>query len=136
MTGDTSLHKVSLGRPWSPTASVTYLNCWLGPHIIEEGWNNWKNPANELTARYAEYNSSGPGANKELRVKWSKQLSEEEASKYKNRNEFQRAVPAFYYAACKFGWLDDVCSHMEYRKEFIPYKYRKENFIQNEKCEA
>ena len=82
LTADSGLNKVSLGRPWSPTASVTYLNCYLGNHIIPDGWNNWKNPANESTARYAEYQSSGPGANNEARVKWSKQLNDEEAKKY------------------------------------------------------
>jgi pectinesterase len=84
LTGDTSLNKVSLGRPWSPTASVTYLNCWMGKHIIEEGWNNWKNPANEATARYSEFNSSGPGANPSKRVNWSKQLSEAQAKELTN----------------------------------------------------
>ncbi len=78
LTADTNINKVSLGRPWSPTASVTYINCWLGKHIVKEGWNNWKNPSNENTARYAEYNSIGPGANSSQRVNWSKQLSIEE----------------------------------------------------------
>lgn len=86
LTADTNINKVSLGRPWSPTASVTYINCWMDKHIIPEGWNNWKNPANEATARYAEYNSSGPGANPAARVKWSKQLTEEEAKKYTLKN--------------------------------------------------
>ena len=86
LTADSTINKVSLGRPWSPTASVTYINCWLGKHIIPEGWNNWKNPANELTARYAEFNSSGPGDNPAARVKWSKQLTAEEASKYTLKN--------------------------------------------------
>jgi pectinesterase len=67
-----------LGRPWRPYASVTYLNCWMGDHIKPEGWNNWRNPTNELTARYAEYNSTGPGANPGKRVKWSKQLTDEQ----------------------------------------------------------
>lgn len=88
LTADTSINKVSLGRPWSPTASVTYINCWMDKHIIAEGWNNWKNPANELTARFAEYNSTGPGASAEQRVKWSKQLTEEEAKKYTIENIF------------------------------------------------
>jgi len=70
-----------LGRPWRPYASVTYLNCEMGDHIKPEGWNNWGNPTNELTARYAEYNSTGLGANPEKRVKWSKQLTKEEAAK-------------------------------------------------------
>jgi pectinesterase len=86
LTADSNINKVSLGRPWSPTASVTYINCWMGGHIIPEGWNNWKNPANELTARYAEYKSSGPGSNPGKRVKWAKQLTEAEASKYTLRN--------------------------------------------------
>jgi pectinesterase len=86
LTADTSINKVSLGRPWSPTASVTYINCWMDKHIIAEGWNNWKNPANEATARYSEFNSSGPGASPTARVKWSKQLSVEEAKKYTVEN--------------------------------------------------
>lgn len=86
LTADSVTNKVSLGRPWSPTASVTYINCWMDKHIVPEGWNNWKNPANEATARYAEYNSSGPGANPEARVKWSKQLTAEEAGRYTLKN--------------------------------------------------
>jgi pectinesterase len=82
--GDTKTNVMAmadLGRPWRPYASVTYLNCQMGAHIKPEGWNNWRNPANELTARYAEYNSTGPGANPGMRVKWSKQLTQEEAEK-------------------------------------------------------
>jgi pectinesterase len=80
LTADSLINKVSLGRPWTPTASVTYMNCWLGAHIISEGWNNWKNPANESTVRYFEYNSSGPGANPAKRVPWAKQLTDEQAN--------------------------------------------------------
>ncbi|MBP9104403.1 MAG: pectin esterase [Chitinophagaceae bacterium] len=86
LTADSNISKVSLGRPWSPTASVTYINCWMDKHIIAEGWNNWKNPANETTARYAEYNSIGPGANPASRVKWTKQLTNEESKKYTLKN--------------------------------------------------
>jgi pectinesterase len=70
-----------LGRPWRPYASVTYLNCTMGAHIRPFGWNNWRNPANEQTARFAEYNSTGPGANPDQRAKWSKQLTKDEADK-------------------------------------------------------
>ena len=86
LTSDSLTNKVSLGRPWSPTASVAYINCWMDKHIIPEGWNNWKNPANENTARYSEYNSSGPGANTAARVKWSRQLTDEEVKKYTIKN--------------------------------------------------
>lgn len=73
--------KADLGRPWRPYASVTYINCQIGDHIAPAGWNNWRNPTNELTARYAEFNSTGPGANPEKRVKWARQLTAAEAEK-------------------------------------------------------
>jgi len=71
--------KTYLGRPWRPSASVTFVNCEMGNHIKPVGWHNWGNPTNELTARYAEYHSTGPGANPEQRVKWSKQLTDDAA---------------------------------------------------------
>ena len=86
LTSDTGLNKVSLGRPWQPFASVTYIHCNIGNHIIPEGWNNWKNPANEKTARYAEYNNYGPGANTSLRASWIKILTESEAKEFTLKN--------------------------------------------------
>lgn len=79
---DGSASRADLGRPWRPYASVTYVNCEMGDHIKPEGWNNWRNPTNELTARYAEYHSTGPGADPERRVKWAKQLSDEDAKDF------------------------------------------------------
>jgi pectinesterase len=68
-----------LGRPWRPYASVIFVNTDMGAHIRPEGWNNWGKPENEKTARYAEYRSSGAGANPDKRVGWSRQLSEAQA---------------------------------------------------------
>jgi pectinesterase len=81
-TASTSLAKnptADLGRPWRAYASVTYLNCWMGDHVKAGGWDNWRNPTNELTARFSEYKSTGPGANPVARVKWSRQLTDAEA---------------------------------------------------------
>ena len=74
--------KAYLGRPWRSSASVAFLNCEIGAHIRPEGWHNWGNPTNEITARYAEYNSTGAGANPAARVKWAKQLTDAEAKDY------------------------------------------------------
>ena len=52
----------------------------MDAHIKPEGWNNWSNPANEQTAYYAEYQSTGAGANPNQRVNWSHQLTD--ISKY------------------------------------------------------
>ena len=95
LTADSNINKVSLGRPWTPTASVAYINCVMGKHIIPEGWNNWKNSANETTVRYAEFNNNGIGANKIERVKWSKQLTETEAKRYTLKNILGNWQPLF-----------------------------------------
>jgi pectinesterase len=44
------------------------------------GWDNWKLPERDKTARYAEFGSTGPGANADARVKWAHQLSTDEAA--------------------------------------------------------
>lgn len=79
LTGTTP-RSVFLGRPWRPWSSVTYLNCHMADCIRPEGWDNWRNPENETTARYAEYQSTGPGAAPDSRVAWSEQLSDAQAS--------------------------------------------------------
>jgi pectinesterase len=71
--------QVYLGRPWRPYASVTFLHTEMPAEIRPEGWENWRNPENEKTARYAEYRSAGPGASPEARAPWSRQLTEAEA---------------------------------------------------------
>ena len=82
LTGDTSLHSVSLGRPWRPNASVTYMHCFIGQHIKPEGWSNWNNTDNSKTARYNEYKNYGPSADASKRVNWAKQLTDEEAKEF------------------------------------------------------
>lgn len=73
---------VYLGRPWRPFASVVYMNCQMGLHIRPEGWDNWRNPENEMTARFAEYKCTGPGADTSRRVTWSKVLGDDDAGKF------------------------------------------------------
>jgi pectinesterase len=81
-TDSVKVDKVSLGRPWRPYSSVVYINCYLGAHITPAGWDNWRNPENEKTARYAEYKSYGPGAAPSKRFAWTRQLTDEEVKKY------------------------------------------------------
>lgn len=88
LTADPEFKKVSLGRPWQPHASVTYIRCEIGDHILPEGWNNWKNPANEATVRYAEYKNTGLGAQPTARPSWIKQLTDEEVKKFTLSNIF------------------------------------------------
>jgi pectinesterase len=94
LTADTGLRKVYLGRPWRAYAKTIFINCTLGSHICSEGWDNWRNPDNEKTAFYAEYQSKGPGANPAGRVPWSKQLTDSEVEVYTPERIFAKnAVP-------------------------------------------
>lgn len=82
LTAADGVSKVYLGRPWRPYAATVFIRCEMGSHIRPEGWHNWKNEANEQTARYAEYDNWGPGAVTKARVKWGRQLTEREARRY------------------------------------------------------
>ena len=77
---------VYLGRPWRPFAMTVFMNCELPKEIHPAGWENWRNPENEKTARYAEYNNRGEGSSTTGRVKWAKVLNKKEAKKITRAN--------------------------------------------------
>jgi pectinesterase len=79
ITGATNEVKTYLGRPWRIHASTIFLNTEMSEVVRPEGWHNWNKLEAEKTARYAEYNSTGPGANPKARVPWAQQLSQTEA---------------------------------------------------------
>jgi pectinesterase len=79
ITAENSEVKTYLGRPWRDFSAVTYLNTEMSEVVRPVGWHNWDLPAREKTSRYAEYNSSGAGANAKARVTWSRQLTKQEA---------------------------------------------------------
>lgn len=93
LTGDAPEHSVYLGRPWRPFAKTVYLLCDMGPHIRPEGWHNWNKPDAEKTTFYAEYGSTGPGANVNARVSWSHQLSKEDLQNYTLEKIFNGWIP-------------------------------------------
>ncbi len=90
LVADTGVTKVYLGRPWRPNAKTVWIRTQMGSHILPEGWDNWRNPDNETTVVYAEYNSTGKGANPNARVKWSKQLTTRQAKRFTLANIFER----------------------------------------------
>jgi pectinesterase len=82
ITGETPNVKAFLGRPWRGYASVTYLKTEMSDNVRPSGWDNWRDPARESTARYSEFNSIGPGANPDARVKWARHLTAVEAQAF------------------------------------------------------
>ncbi len=80
LTADAAVTKVYLGRPWRDYGYTLFMDCELGGHIRPEGWHHWQKER-EQTARYAEYNNHGDGAETSRRVAWSRQLTKKEAGK-------------------------------------------------------
>ena len=73
---------ISLGRPWRPFARVVYIHTDLPADVIPQGWNLWGKTPGTPQAYYAEYDSTGLGANPAARVAWSHQLAKEQAAQF------------------------------------------------------
>jgi pectinesterase len=96
LAADSGVSKVYLGRPWRPHARTVFIRTKMGNHILPQGWDPWINPAkvdNTRTAFYAEFKSSGAGANSSERVKWSRQLNLQQAKIYTIENIFSGKEP-------------------------------------------
>jgi pectinesterase len=79
ITGETPEVRTYLGRPWRAHASAVFLNTEMSGVVRPVGWHNWNKPDAEKTSRYAEFNSSGAGANAAARVPWARPLTAAEA---------------------------------------------------------
>jgi pectin methylesterase-like acyl-CoA thioesterase len=84
ITAETGASKVYLGRPWRSHAGVVFLNTVMGPEVMPAGWQEWihDDKPSLPTVFYAEYASSGPGANAAVRDPHSKQLTQAEAANF------------------------------------------------------
>ncbi len=89
LTAAEGVDKVYLGRPWGAYAKTVFIHCKLGKHIVPEGWHDWEKegkPDTKKNSYYAEYQSYGPGANDNARVKWAHILTDKEAAEYSLAN--------------------------------------------------
>lgn len=94
--------KFYLGRPWREYSRVVFLHTEFPANVRPEGWDNWgrKQPGH---AFYAEYQCTGAGADTQLRVPWSHQLTAKEAAEF---------VPAKFLAGAD-GWNPEAeAAHM------------------------
>jgi pectin methylesterase-like acyl-CoA thioesterase len=79
LTADPDAKVVYLGRPWRAYSTVVFLNTKMETPIAPQGWHEWEHDGKPSlpTVFYAEYKSSGPGANPAR-----KQLSDAEAKRF------------------------------------------------------
>jgi len=87
LTGAARQGTISLGRPWRPYATVVFLDAQIEAPVIPAGWTEWARFGQPSlpTAYYAEYHSSGPGANAAGRERHSHQLTAAEADAWRAR---------------------------------------------------
>ena len=84
LTADPGITKCYLGRPWGAYAKTVFIDCELGEHILPEGWHDWEKegkPDTKKNSYYAEYGSTGPGA-EGPRVKWAHKLKARQLKDY------------------------------------------------------
>ncbi|KAH7441909.1 hypothetical protein KP509_03G061600 [Ceratopteris richardii] len=79
VTGSGSIY---LGRAWGPASRVVYSFTYFDDIIRPEGWYDWGDSSRQETVFYAEYNCTGPGANRDGRVSWSRELTAQEAEPF------------------------------------------------------
>lgn len=126
LTANSEATKVYLGRPWRPFAKTVFIDTEMGAHILKAGWDPWKGdnmfPEKEKTTFYAEYNSTGPGADASARVPWSKQLTKAEREQYTIANILGGWTPGLKLRLQPSGVRDTSFSVAgSYRQELMPH---------------
>lgn len=85
---------IALGRNWHAYGSTTFIETELGAHVSAVGWV----PMGEntlATARFAEFETTGPGSKPSQRAPQSSQLSSSEAAEYTVDTIFSDWDPSF-----------------------------------------
>lgn len=88
LTADPGAKRIFFGRPWRPYSTVVFLNTDIEAPLEPAGWSEWH--AGETrsleTSYYAEFQSTGPGANAAARDPHSHQLTAAEAERWRAKN--------------------------------------------------
>lgn len=86
LTSDCPPESVYLGRPWRDYAKTVFLDCIYGSHICRAGFHDWDKETARNTVYYAEsncFNRDFSPVDTRFRADFTRQLTEEELSKYR-----------------------------------------------------
>ncbi|KAE8721228.1 Pectinesterase 31 [Hibiscus syriacus] len=92
-----------------PFARVLFAFTFIDKCIKTEGWNNREDSEKEKTVCFYEFRCFGPGAHRNERVAWSKELNNEEAEVF--------LVHKFIDADPEHSWLAQRMGHRIPRRE-------------------
>jgi len=119
ITTDSTVNNELLGRPWRNYAAVIFKECDLPASIHPRGWDNWRDPAREKTARYREYRCTGPGADRGKRAPWTRELTEDEARRVTFENVFRRAEDTWRHTALSISLREAAARYMDGRARYV-----------------
>ncbi|CAA7047256.1 unnamed protein product [Microthlaspi erraticum] len=80
--------KAFLGRAYRSYSRVFFCSTNMADVIVQQGWDSWSYQGQVDKTTYAEVNCYGPGANKEGRVAWEKNLSPQDVAYFTNPKTF------------------------------------------------
>lgn len=81
-TSDSKEANTYLARPWRDYGKVVFINCQLGHHIYEQGWDKWNDSNRDKTCRFYEYHSCYQPPKCFKRATFGKSLTEKELGNY------------------------------------------------------
>jgi pectinesterase len=81
ITADKDAKEIWFGRAWRPLATVVFMRSRIEAPLEPAGWREWTPGKTQTlnTATFAEYASTGPGANSKTREPRAKQLTTDQA---------------------------------------------------------
>jgi len=106
LTSENTQSGIYLGRPWRDYGRTVFIETRMDASVRPEGWNHWT-PEREKTAYFAEYRSSGPGANDNARVKWSHRLTTDEIKKF-SLDQFLKGNDGWNPRGSDDNWLENT----------------------------
>ncbi|KAK1280163.1 putative pectinesterase 63 [Acorus gramineus] len=76
----------TLSRAWKQSSRVVFLYTYMGRLIQPAGWDDKGNKSRDKTVFYGEYKCSGPGANTDKRVRYSRLLTDTQAQPFLSKS--------------------------------------------------
>eukprot|EP01018_Ginkgo_biloba_P020327 Gb_01460 [translate_table: standard] len=80
----TGTGRVYLGRAWGSYSRTVFCYTEMADIITPEGWSDWRDPTKAEHVFYGQYKCRGPGADVSNRVRWSRELQDDEAAPFLN----------------------------------------------------
>ncbi|KAF2554591.1 hypothetical protein F2Q68_00017530 [Brassica cretica] len=76
------IDEVYLGRAKGPYSRVIFAKTYFSKTVVPDGWTNWSYDGSTKDLYHAEYKCHGPGADRQRRSSWAKELTKQEVESF------------------------------------------------------